>query len=338
MSGTNRILAFDLLKGIGILLVILGHIEIPSPLKNIIYNFHMPLFFFVSGCFFKAVPLHFFLKKKWHQLLIPWLFFATILFLFLFVLNFYDTHSLTTALWTPTESVLSGLSGNENAYVLFHTIWFIICLLEVSVLYIVISKLPLSICKQIIINTLSLLFYVIGYLLNKKGINVPYFLDTALSAFIYYHLGHLFMQKQIYKKEMPVYMAGGGLLCAILLSVFLPVHVDLRSNEFPILLLPLSMLFTLSLYYLLKSFDKHTPDNARRKRFILWAGINSLALMGLHQPIIGLIFIIRNKLLLHNYIWSAIEFCIVTSLCCLATMFIKKYFPILLGVRINHGR
>ena len=52
MTETKRILAFDLLKGVGILLVILGHIEIPHSLKTVIYSFHMPLFFFVSGCFF----------------------------------------------------------------------------------------------------------------------------------------------------------------------------------------------------------------------------------------------------------------------------------------------
>ena len=104
MSGTSRILAFDLLKGIGILLVMVGHIEIPQTLRTIIYSFHMPLFFFVSGCFFKEVSLKVFFKKKWQQLLIPWLFFAAILFLVLFTLNLYSTHSLITAAIISTGS------------------------------------------------------------------------------------------------------------------------------------------------------------------------------------------------------------------------------------------
>ncbi|MBO6252009.1 MAG: acyltransferase family protein [Muribaculaceae bacterium] len=46
----GRLREFDLLKGIGILLVILGHIHIPSDLFcSLIYGVHMPLFFFVSG-------------------------------------------------------------------------------------------------------------------------------------------------------------------------------------------------------------------------------------------------------------------------------------------------
>lgn len=44
MVDSNRIVSFDILKGGGILLVILGHIQIPYMLKTVIYSFHMPLF------------------------------------------------------------------------------------------------------------------------------------------------------------------------------------------------------------------------------------------------------------------------------------------------------
>lgn len=47
MVDSNRIVSFDILKGGGILLVILGHIQIPYMLKTVIYSFHMPLFFCV---------------------------------------------------------------------------------------------------------------------------------------------------------------------------------------------------------------------------------------------------------------------------------------------------
>lgn len=47
----SRDIAVDVAKGIGILLVILGHLK--NPLMDFIYAFHMPLFFFVSGMFVK---------------------------------------------------------------------------------------------------------------------------------------------------------------------------------------------------------------------------------------------------------------------------------------------
>ena len=38
----------DIAKGIGIILVFLGHFNIPDTLRAEIYTFHMPLFFFLS--------------------------------------------------------------------------------------------------------------------------------------------------------------------------------------------------------------------------------------------------------------------------------------------------
>lgn len=64
MVDSNRIVSFDILKGGGILLVILGHIQIPYMLKTVIYSFHMPLFFFVSGCFFRPIQFERVFCKK----------------------------------------------------------------------------------------------------------------------------------------------------------------------------------------------------------------------------------------------------------------------------------
>ena len=50
----NRDTAFDITKAIGILLMILVHCSgLPHLLRNFIFSFHMPLFFIVSGYFYK---------------------------------------------------------------------------------------------------------------------------------------------------------------------------------------------------------------------------------------------------------------------------------------------
>jgi polysaccharide biosynthesis protein PslL len=52
----QRIVHIDIAKGIGILLVVLAHngLQAYAPfLHQFIYAFHMPLFFFLSGMFFK---------------------------------------------------------------------------------------------------------------------------------------------------------------------------------------------------------------------------------------------------------------------------------------------
>lgn len=49
MTESNRIEEVDISKGIGMVLVITGHLCVSSSLRNFIYSFHMPLFFILSG-------------------------------------------------------------------------------------------------------------------------------------------------------------------------------------------------------------------------------------------------------------------------------------------------
>lgn len=54
------------IKGIGICLMVLGHALWLGPLRDIIYLFHMPLFFITTGYLFKETwlvpPPHYMLK------------------------------------------------------------------------------------------------------------------------------------------------------------------------------------------------------------------------------------------------------------------------------------
>lgn len=78
----NRLEYFDLAKGIGIFLVILGHITyISQPLRIWIFSFHMPLFFIISGMliYYKredSLNSRELIKKKAKSLLIPYFFFS----------------------------------------------------------------------------------------------------------------------------------------------------------------------------------------------------------------------------------------------------------------------
>lgn len=91
---TERNYSIDFLKGILILLVIIGHITLgeleDSLLRYIIYSFHMPLFIGISGYLFsnirdKNISLSILMKRYWQRVGIPWIF--AVIFYFL-VLNF----------------------------------------------------------------------------------------------------------------------------------------------------------------------------------------------------------------------------------------------------------
>ena len=76
----SRIEWIDLAKGICILLVVFYHVaiclHIDYPLSTQIASFRMPLYFILSGLFFKQYEGFVgFLKRKTNKLLIPFLFF-----------------------------------------------------------------------------------------------------------------------------------------------------------------------------------------------------------------------------------------------------------------------
>lgn len=73
--------SIDTLKGLLILTVVLGHVLLgaldDNPVRYLIYSFHMPVFFFVSGYLLnvektKQTPIRDILTKYWRRMLKPW--------------------------------------------------------------------------------------------------------------------------------------------------------------------------------------------------------------------------------------------------------------------------
>lgn len=85
----SRLSYIDIAKGIGIFLVVLGHTRYPYT-RDIIYSFHMPLFFFLSGYLLTLSKIDtsfiLYLKKKIKGLYRPFLIFS---FFYLAFNNFF---------------------------------------------------------------------------------------------------------------------------------------------------------------------------------------------------------------------------------------------------------
>ena len=86
----KRVEYIDIAKGIGITLVVMGHNDFAliSPFAHkLIYSFHMPMFFFMSGMFFKPdIPFWMFARQRFNRVLRPFLF--MILFIFFTSISF----------------------------------------------------------------------------------------------------------------------------------------------------------------------------------------------------------------------------------------------------------
>ena len=77
----TRELQYDLMKRLGIILVLVGHAHIPQSVFTNVYLFHMPLFFWASGCFFKVregETFGLFVRQKARRLLVPYLVFLAL--------------------------------------------------------------------------------------------------------------------------------------------------------------------------------------------------------------------------------------------------------------------
>lgn len=80
-NSQKRIGYVDLYRGIGIILMIMAHIGFGGIFDYYIHAFHMPMFFFVSGYFFKPDSAYIFFEKKIKNLLLPYFLYAIFIYL-----------------------------------------------------------------------------------------------------------------------------------------------------------------------------------------------------------------------------------------------------------------
>ena len=124
----KRIEYIDIARGIGILLVVLAHNDfgfISQYGHEVIYSFHMPLFFFLSGYFIKTdISFFDFFKKRFHSLLKPFLF-------TLFLIYFLNVSFEKMAFGTAIRRIVKSLYGT-GVYIDWVQLWFLPNLFVVS--------------------------------------------------------------------------------------------------------------------------------------------------------------------------------------------------------------
>lgn len=177
---------FDIVKGIGIMAVIVGHSAAPMLAKDFIFTWHMPLFFLVSGYFFRVKPFGESLRSNVRGLLAPYLITATVLFLL--------AACLSVAKGSPDEAfnpfvgifVGAGSHGLPNfGDYNVGAIWFLLAMFWCRVLYNTLAtKLSL---KYLGVVTL-LLFAATVYL--GQVVYVPTDLLQGVGAMLFFFVGH----------------------------------------------------------------------------------------------------------------------------------------------------
>ncbi|MBC1779156.1 acyltransferase family protein [Listeria booriae] len=171
----------DAAKGIGIFLVVWGHFYASESIKIIIYGFHMPLFFFLSGYVFRLTEgsMWLVIRKKCRQLLLPFFIFQMATFLFLFLLP------INSSLLVEEFFYVNGDIGFNSP------LWFLVVLFEVEILFFVIKKYLVN-QKWWILFLLSVLIVIGSF---NQGIHWPFGIHIVPIGILFYWLGHVLCQK-----------------------------------------------------------------------------------------------------------------------------------------------
>lgn len=134
----NRIVWVDYAKAIGITLVILGHVPVPEDIKWVIYGFHMPLFFVISG-YLKSQHCNTSvgqMKKIANSLLVPYMIYASAITLMYCVIKRDMVSVLLPNILTANFSKLVG------EFTTICPLWFIVSLATMKLFDVVVKNAP----------------------------------------------------------------------------------------------------------------------------------------------------------------------------------------------------
>lgn len=189
----SRINWVDTLKFLGIFAIYLGHYgEVAKKAYPFVFEYHVPLFFFISGFFFKYNSNESIIqciKNKFKHLMIPYFTFSLIYLLFLLITKNIFINDVPSKL-------LEILTGIRN-YSFIGPLWFINCLFVMQILNKVLSKIYKD-KKYYYILTGFVFLIVTTCIFPMLKINIPCFfwnIDSALYYYFYFTLGMILYPK-----------------------------------------------------------------------------------------------------------------------------------------------
>ncbi|MFD2611106.1 acyltransferase family protein [Paenibacillus gansuensis] len=334
----KRIEWIDVAKGIGIILVVMGHTSsITSDAARMIFSFHMPLFFFLSGFVFSASKyktLLSFVKRKAVTLLIPYVTFSVLTYGFWAVIG-RKFEGQDVSLWKPLLGIVYS-NGIDNWLVHGITLWFLTCLFVVEVAFYLIFR-NLSVKR---VGFLLLVCSVIGYADSLySGFRLPWSIDVAFTAIVFYGLGYIAKKLQwnpaAYGSAQALLIliaAAAGNIGFDMLNGSVP-KVDMNKNQ-----LGVYVYFYLSAICGIAAILVLSSLVARFGKMLTYLGRNTLVILAFHiitfklmKAVLTYGFQVSAEQMEKSLVWS-IGFTIASLLMLVpVNYFFTKYMPVMIG-------
>lgn len=290
MSRNKKI---DIVKGIGIIFMVLGHCG--APFTQFIYLFHIGVFLLLSGICFNSEysdsigGLKKLLVKRIRSLWIPYFFINELLLIFhnLFVrINIYDDQMININQFIIKTFKIIFFSAGEQ---LGGATWFFRVLFITTMLYSFLEFIIKKITKKylnVLMMAIAILFLLVGYILNFKNINLKLQLSTVFSVLILFAIGVLISKKNIIdfmdKFKTKVTSLVNIIACFALLVVIGQTGEDISivDNKYnnPLLYVIATLLGFVMVYYVATIIER----NGKITNIVSYVGKNTVPIILLH--------------------------------------------------------
>jgi len=266
----------DLAKGIGIILVVFGHVNIPEEVHRAIFMFHMPLFLIISGMLFRRKALLFDIKKQLIHIVVPLLLFSIV---FVPVQVIKDKYGMLGGLPYCGIQLMDFHYSINNRPLWYLKVLLLLYLFTYSIDYIRTKNTVVAIA-------ISIITVVGSYVLCSTKLSIPesqVFCCCGFYLFGYWFKGFI----DTYSSCCVVILI--SVICFI--TAFL-LHVNINLMHSDIGTNPVSFCMgTLGGAVGLLGFSKLFENkNIKVIRLFKYLGRNSLYIFGLHWPLINVVY------------------------------------------------
>lgn len=317
MNDTKRYDWLDMAKGIGIVLVVMGHTLFP--LHSAIDVFHMPLFFILAGLTLKTTRIDTFLLKKIDSIFIPYIFFSIV--------------SVPISYAVPHESIFNG------------PLWF----LETLFVALIAAQLVISVAERhhskYVMGGVILATIISSWmLLINNEQNFPFNIDRALRAVPFVLFGYMiksFEFKETGRSHKCLAFVFSLLIFAVAFSAYYVNFHPRGTFKMGEIMKPCLSLFYLSA--LGGSLAVISLCQILKKiRIVNWLGQNSLVIMCVHFPLAQWLntYVSQTIYYIHGGVFIKVIMSISIVSLCLAfgascAVMCKRYIPKLTGYYRN---
>ena len=233
---------FNVLKALGIIAVVAGHTGRPAILATFVYLYHMALFFFISGYWYKDYYSQHPILSFWKRIKSIYISFVVIGALFLSIHNLlFRLHLYSDKVQPVIDHIYKGREyiGKLKLILTFYNtetmtgaFWFLTSLFEVNILFGLISFIIFKVFskhQESIRFTTVIACFLYGDYLTRHQIFLQRNFNIALVAVLIFYFGYLY---QKYEEYVKINIFGAISLFAVLCYSMYQGSVHMIINQY----------------------------------------------------------------------------------------------------------